>query len=216
VSAAGEAKDTRVTFVVGLTGGIGSGKSAVADAFMALGIDVTDTDRLAHALTAPGQPGYAAVLAEFGPQFANPDGTIDRARLRRRVFEDATARRRLETILHPMIREAAATEVARWTSPYGLLVVPLLFERGGLSRVDRVLVVDCPEDEQVRRVAKRSGLPDADVRAIMATQLARSDRLARADDVLDNSGPETAIPPQVSELDRRYRAYAAINADVRA
>ena len=94
--------------------------------------------------------------------------------------------------------------------------MPLLFERGGLSRVDRVLVVDCPEDEQVRRVAKRSGLPDADVRAIMATQLARSDRLARADDVLDNSGPETAIPPQVSELDRRYRAYAAINADVRA
>jgi dephospho-CoA kinase len=208
-----------VTFVVGLTGGIGSGKSAVADAFGAIGVDVTDTDRLAHALTAPGQPGLAAVVKAFGPQFVTPDGTLDRARLRRLVFEDASARCRLEAILHPMIREAAGHEVERWTSPYGLLVVPLLFERGGGNRVDRVLVVDCPEDEQVRRVARRSGLSDSDVRAIMATQLPRTDRLAQADDVLDNAGPEAAIAPQVLELDRRYRACAAKaahNANIRS
>lgn len=208
MSATGEARQA-APFVVGLTGGIGSGKSAVADAFIKLGVDVTDTDRLAHALTAPGQPGLAAVLEAFGPQFGSPDGTLDRARLRRLVFEDASARGKLEAILHPLIREAAARELARWASPYGLLVVPLLFERGGGNRVDRVLVVDCPEDEQVRRVAKRSGLTDNDVRAIMATQLPRADRLARADDVLDNAGPETAIAPQVVELDRRYRALAA-------
>jgi len=198
-----------VSLVVGLTGGIGSGKSAVAQAFAALGAGITDTDLLAHALTAPGAPGHAAVLAAFGPDFRLPDGTLDRARLRRLVFDDDAARGRLEAILHPLIRAAARREVAAWTGPYGLLVVPLLYERGGLSTVDRVLVVDCPEDEQVRRVVARSGLPAADVRAIMATQLRRADRLARADDVLDNAGLPAAILPQVAELDRRYRALAA-------
>lgn len=198
-----------MTYVVGLTGGIGSGKSAVADAFAALGVDVTDTDRIAHALTAPGQPGHAAVLAAFGPEFACADGTLDRARLRRRVFDDAAARTRLEAILHPLIREAARREITAWTGPYGLLVVPLLFERGNLSGVDRVLVVDCPEDEQVRRVTARSGLAAAEVRAIMATQLERPARLVRADDVLDNAGPPSAIVPQVTRLDRRYRELAA-------
>jgi dephospho-CoA kinase len=197
-----------VTFVVGLTGGIGSGKSAVADAFAARGVDVTDTDRLAHALTAPGQPGHAGVLAAFGPGVRRADGTLDRAQLRRLVFDDAGARTRLESILHPLIREAARLEVAAWTSPYGILVVPLLLERGS-TRVNRVLVVDCPEDVQVERVGKRSGLSPAEVRAIMATQLARAERLARADDVLDNAGPVSAIAPQVEAFDRRYRALAS-------
>ena len=200
-----------MTLVVGLTGGIGTGKSAVADAFAALGAIVTDADRLAHALTAPGQPGYAAVLAAFGPEFGRPDGTLDRARLRRLVFDDAAARARLEAILHPLIRDAARKEVAAWTSPYGLLVVPLLLDRPGGLRVDRVLVVDCPEDEQVRRVGLRSGIAADEVRAIMATQLPRAERLARADDVLDNAGPPGAIAPQVAVLDRRYRALATAN-----
>jgi dephospho-CoA kinase len=200
---------TRLPLVVGLTGGIGSGKSAVASAFAARGIDVTDSDALAHALTAPGEAGYEAVLAAFGLQFCRPDGTIDRALLRGRVFADADARARLEAILHPMIRAAARREVAAWKSPYGLLVVPLLLERGGLSGVDRVLVVDCTEDEQVRRVVARSGLAAAEVRAIMATQLSRADRLARADDFLDNTGPPEAIVPQVAALDLRYRALSA-------
>lgn len=200
-----------MTLVIGLTGGIGSGKSAVAEAFAALGADVTDTDRLAHALTEPGQPGLAGILAEFGPAFRRADGTLDRARLRDRVFADDDARARLEAILHPLIRTAARREVALWRGPYGLLVVPLLLERGGLAGVvARVLVVDCDEDEQVRRVVARNGLAAADVRAIMATQLPRAARLAQADDVLDNSGPLAAIAPQVAELDRRYRVLAAL------
>jgi dephospho-CoA kinase len=197
-----------VTLVVGLTGGIGSGKSVVAETFAKLGVDVTDTDLLAHALTAPGQAGYAPVLEAFGPAFRRPDGTLDRARLRELVFADDDARAQLEQILHPLIREAAAKKMADWKGPYGILVVPLLLERKGASRVDRVLVVDCPEELQVRRVAKRSALNEADVRAIMATQLPRAQRLARADDVLDNSGPLSAIAPQVAALDRRYRALA--------
>ena len=191
--------------VIGLTGGIGSGKSAVADAFAAMGVPVTDTDALAHALTAPGAPGYQAVLETFGASFRRPDGTIDRAALRRHVFSDAAARARLESILHPLIRAAAQREIGEWTAPYGLLVVPLLLERTGGTPVDRVLVVDCPEDEQVRRVTARSGLDSAEVRAIMATQLSRADRLARADDVLDNSGSKDTIAPQVAALDRHYR-----------
>jgi dephospho-CoA kinase len=199
-----------VALVVGLTGGIGSGKSAVADAFAALGADVTDTDRLAHAVTAPHEPGHAGILHAFGPAYFLPDGTLDRARLRERVFGDATARARLEGILHPLIRAAAARDVATWTGPYGLLVVPLLFERGGhKGLVQRVLVVDCPEATQVQRVMARSDLTAAAVRAIMATQLSRPERLARADDVLDNAGPLAAIAPQVAALDRRYRAMAA-------
>ena len=191
--------------VIGLTGGIGSGKTAVANAFAALGVPISDTDALAHALTAPGAPGYEAVLETFGPSFRRPDGAIDRAELRRHVFSDPAARARLESILHPLIRAAARREIDEWTAPYGVLVVPLLLEKTGGTPVDRVLVVDCPEDEQARRVAARSGLSPAEVRAIMATQLSRADRLARADDIVDNSGAVEAIGPQVAALDRRYR-----------
>lgn len=198
-----------MTLVVGLTGGIGSGKSIVAEAFAERGVDVTDTDRLAHVLTAPGQPGHAAVLAAFGPSFRRADDTIDRARLRQLVFTDGNALTRLEAILHPLIREAAGREIAGWKSPYGILVVPLLLERGGATRVDRVLVVDCPEELQVNRVMTRSALSATEVRAIMAAQLPRTDRLARADDVLDNAGPVSEIAPQVAALDQRYRALAA-------
>jgi dephospho-CoA kinase len=198
-----------VALVVGLTGGIGSGKSAVAEAFAALGADVTDTDRLAHAVTAPGEPGHAGILEAFGQDYFHPDGTLDRTRLRQRVFDDAAARARLEGILHPLIRMAAARDVAHWKSAYGLLVVPLLFERGGhKDLVRRVLVVDCPEEMQVQRVMARSGLTAAEVRAIMTTQLSRPERLARADDVLDNAGALAAIAPQVAALDRRYRSMA--------
>ncbi len=199
-----------MTLVVGLTGGIGSGKSAVADAFGELGVEVADADAVAHALSAGGRPGHAAIVATFGPEVLDPAGAVDRARLRSLVFADPDARARLEAALHPLIRAAILDEVRAWSGPYGLLVVPLLLERGGLvGIVDRVLVIDCPEDEQVRRVMQRSGLTEPEVRAIMATQLSRSSRLAAADDVLDNSGPVTAIAPQVAELDRRYRALAA-------
>lgn len=205
-----------MTRVVGLTGGIGSGKSAVAAAFAALGIEVVDADDVAHELAAPGAPGHRAVVAAFGPDVLRPDGTLDRAKLRALAFADAEARARLEAAQHPAIREEIRRRVARWRGPYGVLVVPLLLERGGLAGLcDRVVVVDCPEDEQVRRVRARSGLSEAEVRAIMATQLSRAARLARADDVVDNGGPRDAIAPAVLALDRRFRALAARMPDAR-
>ena len=205
-----------MTLVVGLTGGIGSGKSAVATAFAARGAPVVDADAIAHELSAPGQPGHDAVVAAFGTSVLAPDGTLDRARLRERAFADDAFRARLEAALHPPIRKEIARRVAGWRAPYGILVVPLLLERGGLaSLVHRVLVVDAPEDEQVRRVVLRSGLAPAEVRAIMAAQLERSARLARADDVLDNSGPHEAIGPAVEALDASYRALAKARGDAR-
>jgi dephospho-CoA kinase len=197
-------------YIVGLTGGIGSGKSAVADAFAKLGVAVTDTDLLAHALTRPGTAGLDAIVATFGAGILQPDGTLDRGALRRQAFADAAVRAALEGILHPLIGDAAKDEIMRWHSPYGILVVPLLLERNGLvSLVHRILVVDCPEEEQVRRVAGRSGLAPDEIRAIMAAQLPRMARLARADDVLDNAGPASDIAPKVAVLDRRYRTLAA-------
>lgn len=195
--------------VIGVTGGIGSGKSAAAGAFAALGVPVTDTDRLAHALCEPGGAGHRALREAWTSDVFRADGTLDRAALRRQVFADAAARARLEALLHPLIAAAAQAEIATWRAPYGLLVVPLLIERGGLRRlVTRILVVDCPEPEQVRRVVARSGLAAAEVQAIMATQVSRASRLAAADDVVDNAGPVDCLPPQVALLDRRYRALA--------
>ena len=196
--------------VIGLTGGVGSGKSEVADAFAARGVEVADADQAAHAVSAKGTAGLAAVVAEFGPDSLAAGGELDRAWLRRRVFADAGARARLESILHPLIHAFLDRALAAWRGPYGLLAVPLLLERGGLlSRVARVLVVDCPEEEQVRRTTNRSGLTAEEVRAVMATQLSRAARLARADDVIDNSGTIAAIAPQVARLDAIYRNLAA-------
>lgn len=194
---------------VGLTGGIGSGKSEVARQFAALGADIADADVAAHAVTAKGEPGYRAVIEAFGERAIGPDGNLDRAWLRETVFADPAARQRLEAILHPLVRARMDEEVATWRRPYGLLVVPLLLERGGARpRVERVLVVDCPEEEQVRRVRLRSGLTEPQVRAIMATQLSRESRLAQADDVIDNGGPREALAPQVMRLDALYRDLA--------
>ena len=196
-------------YVVGLTGGIGSGKSEVARAFVALGADLADADDAAHAVTKPGQNGHQAVLATFGTRAAAADGSLDRQWLRQTVFADPASRRRLESILHPLIHAQLEESMSRWTAPYGLLSVPLLFERGTLlPRMARVLVVDCPEELQVQRVMARSGLTAGDVQAIMATQLSRQARLARADDVIDNAGPLAALAPQVARLDREYRVAA--------
>jgi len=198
-----------MTLVVGLTGGIGSGKSVVASAFAARGIEVADADEAVHALSAPGQPGFEGIVRAFGERAIGPAGTLDRAWLRREAFADARFRERLEAVLHPLVGDALRREVARWKGAWGLLVVPLLLERGGAhALVGRVLVVDCPEDDQVRRVVLRSGLRPDEVRAIMATQLSRAERLARADDVIDNGGPPDALAAQVEVLDRRYRGLA--------
>ena len=199
-----------MTLVVGLTGGIGSGKTSVAEAFARLGVPVVDTDAIAHELSAAGAPGQRAVAATFGALAIADDGSLDRGWLREQAFADPQFRLKLEALLHPLIRDEADRRMATWRTPYGLLVVPLLLERGGArSRVDRVLVVDCPEETQVERVMTRSGFAEDQVRAIMATQLSRAARLAQADDILDNSGPPEAILPQVAALDRRYRRSSA-------
>jgi dephospho-CoA kinase len=201
-------------FVVGLTGGIGSGKSEVGRAFAALGAEIADADEAARAVSARGAPGHAMVAAEFGPSAVGKDGELDRAWLRQHVFADPAARKRLEQILHPLISAWLDRAVERWRGPYGILMVPLLLERGGVrGRVARVLVVDCPEEEQVRRAAARSGVSPDDVRAIMATQLSRAARLAQADDVIDNSGTLARIAPQVARLHAFYRECAARNVD---
>jgi dephospho-CoA kinase len=198
-----------VAYVVGLTGGIGSGKTEVAKVFSALGVEVVDADAISHRLSMPGQAGHAAIAAAFDSGVLLPSGELDRAELRRRAFADPQARARLEAAVHPLIRSEVGREMAAWRGIYGVVVVPLLIERGGLAHwVDRVLVVDCPEDEQIRRVVARSGLSSAEVRAIMATQLDRAARLRDADDVLDNSGSPDVIAPQVADLDRRYRQLA--------
>jgi dephospho-CoA kinase len=202
-----------MAYVVGLTGGIGSGKTAVADGFAALGVEIVDADALAHRLSAGGTEGFAAIRVAFGDTIVGADGELDRGALRRLVFADVAARRRLEAILHPLIRAEAERQVRGWRGAYGIVVVPLLLEQEGLrSIIDRILVVDCPEDEQVRRVVARSGLSAEEVRAIMATQLDRATRRASADDVLDNGGTISAIAPQVRILDRRYRELAATHA----
>jgi dephospho-CoA kinase len=193
-----------------MTGGIGSGKSEVANAFGKLGVEISDADAIAHRLSMPNEAGHAAITAAFGRGVLLPSGELDRAELRRRAFADPAARACLEAALHPLIRAEMQRELAGWRGAYGVAVVPLLMERGTVARwVDRVLVVDCPEDEQVRRVIARSGLTSAEVRAIMAAQLGRAARLRGADDVLDNGGAPEAIAPQVAELDRRYRQLAA-------
>jgi dephospho-CoA kinase len=197
-------------YLVGLTGGIGSGKSAVAAAFAARGADVLVADEVAHAISRRGEPGHRAVADALGESFLTESGELDRAALRRRAFDDATFRRDLEQLLHPLIAARLDEAIAGLRGPYGLLVVPLLLERGGLrKRVARILVVDCPEQEQVRRVQLRSGLTADEIRRIMATQLPRAERLAQADDIIDNSGLPEALAPQVERLDRRYRRLAA-------
>ena len=196
-------------FSVGLTGGIGCGKSTVADLFAGLGASIVDTDAIAHSLTAPHGAAMPAIVAEFGPDFATPDGALDRARMRSLVFSDAGARGRLEAILHPRIRDATAAAALIATGPYVIYAVPLLIESGAWrERVSRVLAVDCSEDTQVARVMQRSGLSADQVRAIMATQVTRTQRLAAADDVIDNDDGLEALLPQVSRLHERYLALS--------
>jgi len=196
-------------FSVGLTGGIGCGKSTVAELFAGLGATIVDTDAIAHSLTAPHGPAMPAILAEFGPGFATAEGALDRARMRSLVFSDAGARARLEAILHPRIRDATAAAAAIATGPYVIYAVPLLIESGAWrDRVARVLAVDCSEDTQVARVMQRSQLDADQVRAIMATQVTRAERLAAADDVIDNDDGLEALLPQVKRLHEQYLALS--------
>jgi dephospho-CoA kinase len=195
---------------IGLTGGIGCGKTTVADQFAARGASVIDTDQIAHALTAPNGAAMPALIEEFGADYATPDGALDRAKMRALVFADPGARTRLEAILHPRIREATAAAALLANGPYVIFVVPLLIESGTWrERVTRVLAIDCPEEVQVARVMARNGLPESQVRAIMAAQVTRAERQAAADDIILNDDGLDALLPQVERLHAFYIDEAA-------
>jgi dephospho-CoA kinase len=199
-----------MSFVVGLTGGIGSGKSAVGDLFAARGIAVIDTDAIAHELTAPGGAAMPAIRAEFGDAAAAADGALDRAAMRAIVFAAPSARKRLEGILHPMIRIESERRLAAAESPYVIYMVPLLVESGDYhKRVNRVAVVDCREETQIARVMQRNGLARPDIERILAAQASRAERLAAADDVIDNDGALAELAPRIDQLHQSYLASAA-------
>ena len=191
---------------VGLTGGIASGKSTVAGFFAELGAGVIDTDHVAREVVAPGEPGLAAVSEAFGPDVISSSGELDRRALRALVFANSDERRRLEGILHPLIRTRTLEKLDRLDAPYALVVVPLLFETGFESLVDRVAVVDCPRDVQLERLLARDGIDEAQAEAMLSAQIDSATRLARADDVIDNSGDRERTREQVRELHAQYSA----------
>ncbi|NJD33946.1 MAG: dephospho-CoA kinase [Betaproteobacteria bacterium] len=199
-----------MSFVVGLTGGIGSGKSAAADLFAERGAAVIDTDAIAHAMTSPGGAAMPAIRAEFGDEVVSADGALDRAALRALVFADPSARKRLEAILHPLIRAECERQLAASAgAPYAILVVPLLIEAGDYrKRVNRIAVVDCAETTQIARVINRSGLDRPEIERILAAQATRSERLAAADDIIDNDGDLASLPVQIERLHALYLALA--------
>ncbi len=197
-------------FTVGLTGGIGSGKSAAAQVFEEIGITVIDTDAVAHALTGPGGAAIEPIRAAFGAAYLTPEGALERARMRELVFADESKKRLLESILHPLIRARTSELVRAARGPYVILMIPLLVESGDYRRrCQRVMVVDCPEELQVERVMARSGLAAGQVRAIMANQVTREARLAAADDVIDNSHDLAQLHRQVEALHASYLQLAA-------
>lgn len=198
-----------MSFVVGLTGGIGSGKSAAAAEFERLGASVVDTDAIAHELTQVGGAAIPELEKRFGKTAIAESGAMDRKKMRHRVFADPQAKKALEALLHPLIREESQRRIASAPGPYVIHVVPLLIESPDYrSRVDRVLVVDTPEELQVERVRLRSGLSADEVRAIVAAQATRAERLAAADDVIENRGTIDALRAQVAALHRRYLEYS--------
>ncbi|MBW3511583.1 dephospho-CoA kinase [Janthinobacterium sp. NKUCC06_STL] len=197
-------------FSVGLTGGIGCGKSTVADMFAARGASIVDTDQIAHSLTAPNGAAMPALVAEFGADYADARGALDRTKMRNLVFADAAAKAKLEAILHPRIRQATLAAAEAATGSYVIFAVPLLVESGGWVErvVNRVLVIDCLESLQVSRVMARNGLSEEQVKAIMATQATRAMRLAAADDVIDNNGDLASLEPQIAQLHDLYLAFS--------
>lgn len=195
--------------VVGLTGGIASGKSLVGAMFVELGAPLVDTDVVAREVVAAGEPGLAAVAAEFGPSVLLPSGELDRRALRALVFADEAKRRKLEGLLHPLIRRRTLARLAEIDAPYALVAVPLLVETDFKELVDRILVVDCPESVQLERLLRRDAIPKAEAIAMVRAQTDRATRLQAAHDVIDNSGTTNETRRQVERLHVRYLDLAA-------
>jgi dephospho-CoA kinase len=194
--------------IIGLTGGIGSGKSTVADYFAQHGIPVIDADQLARELVVPGSPALNEIIDLFGPNILLPDGSLDRHQLRQRVFADPAQKRRLEAILHPRVYTELGYRTQALRTPYCIWVVPLLLETGGTALVDRVLVVDAPESLQRQRVLRRAGMDETTLEAILSSQVNRAERLSAADDVVVNNSDLSQLQQQVTALHHRYLALA--------
>jgi dephospho-CoA kinase len=198
---------------VGLTGGIASGKTTVSNLFAALGVPVIDSDAIARDVVAPGRPALRAIVDRFGTAVLQADGTLDRRRLRSLVFADPQARRDLEKITHPAIRAEMDRRSADAGGDYQILAIPLLVEGGGRGRVDRVLVVDCPEETQLRRVMARDGASETEARAMISAQAGREARLAAADDIIRNDGDLARLHERVQALHAQYRKAALGDAE---
>ena len=191
---------------IGLTGGIGSGKSTIAALFAAQGVPVIDADIVAQQITLPGTAATTQILQTFGPGITDANGGIDRQRLAQRIFNDREERKRLEDILHPLIRAEMQHQQDTLDAPYCLLVIPLLFEANQRDMVDRVLVVDVDERAQIARVAARDGRNEVEIRAILSTQADRAQRLKMADDCITNTGDLAQLKTQIETLHRKYLA----------
>ncbi|HDU8491742.1 TPA: dephospho-CoA kinase [Aeromonas hydrophila] len=197
-------------YVVAITGGIGSGKTTVANQFAELGIEVVDADIIARKVVEPGTPALAAIATHFGPEVITPNGQLDRRRLRERVFTDPQAKGWLNALLHPLIRTEMQRQCAAARSPYCLLVVPLLVENRLTALANRVLVIDVDEATQIERTCRRDGVSHEQAQAILAAQASRAERLAAADDVLDNqNGTPEAIKSRILALHETYLAFAS-------
>ncbi|EIM1708458.1 dephospho-CoA kinase [Aeromonas dhakensis] len=197
-------------YVVAITGGIGSGKTTVANQFAELGIEVVDADIIAREVVEPGTPALAAIAAHFGADVIAPDGRLDRRQLRERVFTDPQAKDWLNALLHPLIRSEMQRQCAAARSPYCLLVVPLLVENRLTALANRVLVIDVDEATQIERTCRRDGVSREQAEAILAAQASRTERLAAADDVLDNqNGTPEAIKSRIFALHETYLAFAS-------
>ncbi|MFM5586566.1 dephospho-CoA kinase [Aeromonas media] len=197
-------------YVVAITGGIGSGKTTVANQFAALGVEVVDADLIARDVVAPGTPALAAIASHFGPEMLTGQGLLDRRALRERIFSDPAAKSWLNALLHPIIRSEMLRQCAAASSPYCLLVVPLLVENRLTELADRVLVIDVDEATQIERTCRRDGVSREQAQAILASQASRSERLAMADDVLDNqSGTTETIRERILALHETYLAFAS-------
>ena len=198
-----------MTFAVGVTGGIGCGKSSAARIFAELGAAVIDTDEIAHRLTAPGQPALDAIAQTFGNDYIQPDGNLDRSKMRQLIFSSPTAKKRLEDILHPLIKQQVASELKECDAEYALIIVPLLLETGNYyDLIQRILVVDCEEAQQISRTMARSNLSMQEVHAIMSTQVPREKRLELADDILVNDKDIEYLKPRISQLHQKYLQLA--------
>lgn len=195
-------------FIIGLTGGIGSGKTAVANCFRELGIKVVDADQGSREVVKPGMPALDQIAEHFGPQFILPDGNLNRPLMRGKIFNDSCAKQWLESLLHPLIREWTIQELMSASSPYAILESPLLFEMNQHKQVNRTLVVDVPVEVQIERASKRDSSNPEQIKAIVAAQMSREDRLRLADDILDNTCTLTALASSTAELHDRYLQLA--------